>query len=254
MSASSKNKGKTTHFGFETVAIEEKERRVEEVFSNVAKRYDIMNDIMSFGLHHLWKQSLISELRPFAGNELLDVASGTLDIAKHFIAHGGKHVVAADINQAMLNEGVAKLRAQNFNDLHKIEPVCCNAESLPFEDNSFDYYTISFGIRNVTNIAKALKEAFRVLKPGGKFICLEFSNVENEALSKINNFYLFNIIPKIGKIVVNDEASYKYLAESIKQFPKSHIFEHIIKEAGFINTRHTKQTFGVVALHTGYKL
>lgn len=248
------NASTNTHFGFKTVEESRKEKLVGDVFSNVAKRYDLMNDIMSFGLHHLWKDSLMCQLRPFAGNHLLDVASGTLDIARHFLKNGGQHVTAADINQDMLDEGLQKLRASNFKDFNQLDLVCCNAESLPFEDDMFDYYTISFGIRNVTHIDVALAEAFRVLKPGGKFVCLEFSNVDNFALSKINDFYLFNIIPKIGKVVVNDRDSYQYLAESIKKFPKSYIFEQMIKNAGFSNTKHTKMTFGVVALHVGYKL
>lgn len=245
---------KTTHFGFKTVEISQKEKLVEGVFSSVANKYDIMNDIMSFGLHRLWKRALMRELKPCIGNELLDVASGTLDIAKQFILNGGSHAVAVDINQHMLDKGLAKLKKENFNKKSQLELVCCNAEELPFEDDKFDYYTISFGIRNVTYIDKALKEAYRILKPGGKLICLEFSNVESHLISQINNFYLFNIIPKIGKIVANDEESYQYLSESIKRFPKAHVFERMIQNAGFENTRYTKMTFGVVAIHVGYKV
>lgn len=251
---STTEKQNTTHFGFKTVKTAQKEKLVEHVFSSVANKYDIMNDIMSFGLHRLWKQTLMQELAPFANNELLDVASGTLDIAKQFILNGGRHAVAADINQHMLDQGFAKLKKENFQQKSQLELICCNAEELPFENDKFDYYTISFGIRNVTHINKALKEAYRVLKPGGKFICLEFSNVDSDIISQINDFYLFNIIPKIGKIVANDESSYQYLSESIKRFPKAHVFEKMIQNAGFENTKYIKMTFGVVAIHIGYKI
>ena len=241
-----------THFGFKQVNIEDKQKLVSNVFDSVADRYDIMNDIMSFGLHRLWKERLMLELKPCEDCVLLDVASGTLDIALKFMKNGGNSAIASDINPNMLENGRKKLLESRFADSIRLE--CADAQQLPFEDNSFDYYTISFGIRNVPDINKALHEAYRVLVPGGKLICLEFSNVNNSMIRKLYKYYNFNIIPKVGKIVANDEAAYRYLAESIAKFPKAEEFSHMIMDAGFEEVSYTKLTFGVVALHIGYKV
>ncbi len=240
-------------FGFKKVATSEKENLVKGVFSSVAGKYDIMNDIMSFGLHYLWKDRLMQELYPWKGHNLIDVASGTLDIAKKFLQNKGAAVKAVDINAQMLEAGYKKLLDDGFVS-QNLEILCANAEELPIDDNSFDYYTISFGIRNVTHKDKALQEAHRVLKPGGKFVCLEFSNINNDLLRSVYNFYAFNVVPKIGKAIANDAEAYQYLVESIARFPAAQRFANFITEAGFENVSYTKMTFGVVALHVGYKI
>lgn len=238
---------KKAKFGFKEVEASQKEPLVQEVFSSVASKYDIMNDLMSFGLHKGWKRDLISEISPSEGETLLDVAGGTGDVAHRFLQAGGGSAVVADLNKEMLKAGKAKLSDPRLSWVH------ANAEELPFEDNSFDYYTISFGIRNVTNIDKALAEAHRVLKPMGKFLCLEFSQVNTPVLSKLYDLYSFNIIPKIGKMVTGDEDAYRYLVESIKNFEPASRFAKLIERAGFENVGYTKLTFGVVAIHVGYK-
>ena len=236
------------YFGFKKVKDGIKEKLVQKVFSNVSSKYDLMNDLMSFGLHHPWKNLLIDEVFPHDKESvLLDVAGGTGDVARKFMEAGGKRAVVADLNQEMLNVGKKKLIGQN------IEFVRANAENLPFEDDQFDFYTISFGIRNVSHIDKALKEAFRVLKPGGKFACLEFSNVNNKAIKSIYDWYSFNIIPFIGERVAGDRASYQYLVESIRQFPKAENFKLMLEQAGFDFVEYRKLSFGVVAIHTGFK-
>jgi demethylmenaquinone methyltransferase/2-methoxy-6-polyprenyl-1,4-benzoquinol methylase len=234
-------------FGFKEVEAFQKESLVQGVFSSVAPKYDIMNDLMSFGLHKIWKRDLISEISPSGGDILLDVAGGTGDVAHRFLQAGGSSAVVVDLNEEMLKEGQAKLSDPRLSWVH------ANAEALPFEDNSFDYYTISFGIRNVTNIDKALAEAYRVLKPMGKFLCLEFSQVNTPVLSRLYDFYSFNIIPKIGKMVAGDEEAYRYLVESIKNFEPAPRFAKLIEHAGFESVGYTKLTFGVVAIHVGYK-
>ncbi len=233
-------------FGFKQVAEEQKQSLVQGVFSSVAHKYDLMNDLMSFGMHRLWKRELLKEITPCADQTLLDVAGGTGDVAHMFLKAGGKSATVADLNKAMLASGKKRYPKG-------IKWVHANAETLPFKDHQFDYYTISFGIRNVTHIDKALKEAYRVLKPGGKFVCLEFSNVNNAVVRKLYDWYSFNAIPKIGKMIANDEDAYRYLVESIRRFPKATRFEHMIKQAGFNFTEFHKLTFGVVAIHIGYK-
>lgn len=242
-----------TFFGFKEIDKNKKEAMVKGVFSSVAPKYDIMNDLMSFGIHRLWKDRMIKELNPKKDGRLLDVAGGTGDIAFRFLKSADKgSVTVCDINNEMLLQG--QKNAIDRNILKNIEWVCGNAEKLPFKDDSYDYYTIAFGIRNVTNIDKALKEAFRILKPGGKFVCLEFSNVNNAVFSKIYNFFSFNVIPQIGKIVMDDKDSYQYLVESIKKFPKQENFKKMIEEAGFDKVKYTNMTDGVVAIHTGWKI
>lgn len=240
-------KRKTTHFGFKNIEYEKKEKMVQDVFSTVAKKYDIMNDLMSFGLHRLWKSEVIKELRPDSELSLLDVAGGTGDIANKFLNAGGGTATILDLNKEMLEAG--KLKYPNS----KAKWVHGNAEKLPFKANTFDLYTISFGIRNVTNIDKALEEAFRALKPGGRFVCLEFSNVSNDFIKKFYDFYSFKIIPFIGKKVAKSSESYDYLVESIRKFPTAIKFKQMILDAGFAEVEYRKFSFGVVAMHIGYK-
>lgn len=240
-----------THFGFRTVAEDEKSSLVRDVFNSVASRYDLMNDLMSAGLHRLWKQEMVATLAPRSGWKVLDVAGGTGDIALRIKKRAQCDVTVCDINAQMLEEG--KKRALNENVLSGIEFVCGDAESLPFEDNSRDAYTIAFGIRNVTHIDKALREALRVLKPGGKFLCLEFSQLPNEQLQKMYDRYSFTVIPKLGVLVAGSAQPYQYLVESIRQFPDQERFAAMIREAGFESVQYRNLTQGVVALHSGRK-
>jgi demethylmenaquinone methyltransferase / 2-methoxy-6-polyprenyl-1,4-benzoquinol methylase len=233
-------------FGFKKVAKDRKQKLVQNVFSSVASKYDIMNDFMSFGLHRLWKKTLINELSPSFNEILLDLAGGTGDIANGFLKAGGGSTVVADLNRKMLDVG-----KKNLPDA-RIEWVHANAEDLPFADNVFDYCTISFGIRNVTDIDKALREAHRVLKYTGKFVCLEFSNVTNASLAKLYDRYSLNIIPYIGEKITGDREAYRYLVESIRKFPKATQFANMMKNAGFKNVEFIKLTCGIVALHIGY--
>ncbi len=242
----------TTHFGFKEIPEEEKSSRVRGVFDSVASRYDLMNDLMSGGMHRLWKREMVGMLNPQDGMQILDVAGGTGDIAFRMRERANCDVTVLDINQHMLDEGYN--RSLDRNMLDGLEWVCADAESLPFGDNHFDAYTIAFGIRNVTHIDKALAEAYRVLKPGGRFLCMEFSKIPNDLLSKLYDAYSFALIPKIGKRVTGDEAAYQYLVESIRKFPNQRAFEAMIKEAGFGNTSYRNLTHGVVAIHSGRKL
>lgn len=243
---------RTTHFGFRTVQEEEKASLVRGVFDSVASRYDIMNDLMSAGLHRLWKKDMVSWLAPRDGMKILDVAGGTGDIAFRLRQAADCEVTVCDINAQMLMEG--RDRALNRNLLTGLEWVCGNAESLPVPDNSFDAYTIAFGIRNVTHIDKALKDAFRALKPGGRFLCLEFSQLNNEFLQKTYDAYSFSVIPRVGQWVTGSAAPYQYLVESIRQFPNAGKFAGMLREAGFSNVQVRTLTHGVVALHSGRKL
>lgn len=242
-----------THFGFETIDASAKARRVGEVFASVAARYDLMNDVMSLGIHHHWKNHLVKVLHPQPGSKLLDVAGGTGDIAFRFLKHTKAQgfVTVCDINPAML--GVGRKRSIDRNLLHGIEWVCGDAEKLPVPDMSYDYYTIAFGIRNVTHIEKALQEAYRVLKPGGKFLCLEFSKVHPALLAKAYDAYSFNVIPKLGKFITGDAGSYQYLVESIRRFPSQEEFAAMIRAAGFSHVQYENLTQGVVALHSGWR-
>lgn len=241
----------TTHFGHESVAWDEKTGRVKNVFDRVAFRYDLMNDLMSVGMHRLWKQALMNVLRPTASMHLLDVAGGTGDIAQRFLAAGGGTVTLCDINESMLREG--RNRAIDINRLSGLEWVCGNAECLPLPDRSFDAYTIAFGIRNVTDIPVALREAYRVLKPGGRFFCLEFSHVHFSPLKEIYDLYSFKLIPPMGKMITGDDAPYRYLVESIRHFPAQEPFAQMICEAGFANVRYHNLSAGVVAIHSGFR-
>ena len=247
----------TTHFGFRDVELGDKQGLVNEVFHSVARRYDLMNDLMSGGLHRLWKEAMITALnpprddRPFA---LLDVAGGTGDISFRAAeaAGNGFHATVCDINTDMLAVGRERAEAQHLDD--RVDFVEGNAESLGFPDRSFDAYTIAFGIRNVPRIPLALAEAYRVLKPGGRFLCLEFSTVDVPGLDRLYDLFSFNVIPQIGRAVTGDADSYRYLVESIRQFPKPDAFAEMIRAAGFARVRYDIMSGGIVALHSGWRL
>nr|XP_020479593.1 2-methoxy-6-polyprenyl-1,4-benzoquinol methylase, mitochondrial [Monopterus albus] len=277
-----------THFGFETVPEAEKAKRVYKVFENVAQKYDIMNDAMSLGIHRLWKDALLHAMHPLPGARLLDVAGGTGDIAFRFMAYirsqqerqkhraarpmqtspwqdisssystedeGGpqeSRAVVCDINKEMLKVG--KQKADSMGISPGLLWVVGDAEELPFDDAQFDIYTIAFGIRNVTHIEQALQEAQRVLKPGGRFMCLEFSKVTNPLLARLYDAYSFQMIPVLGEVIAGDWKSYQYLVESIRKFPDQEEFKHMIEDAGFCCVRYSSFTGGVVALHSGFKL
>lgn len=243
----------TTHFGYKTVEADDKASMVAGVFHSVAQQYDVMNDVMSFGIHRLWKRFTIdaSGVRP--GNKVLDLAGGTGDLTAKFSKLVGKdgQVVLADINSSMLNVGRDKLRDKGL--VQNIEYVQANAECLPFEENTFDVVTIAFGLRNVTDKAKALRSIFSVLKPGGRLLVLEFSKPKSELLTKAYDFYSFSILPKMGEIIAKDGESYQYLAESIRMHPDQETLKEMMEAAGFEQTTYKNLTGGVVALHKGYK-
>jgi demethylmenaquinone methyltransferase/2-methoxy-6-polyprenyl-1,4-benzoquinol methylase len=244
-----------THFGFKEVDSNKKTSLVFDVFKSVANKYDLMNDFMSFGIHHFWKKEFVSKVKDLSG-KIIDVAGGTGDISFRLHKKAKEQslktdITICDINQHMLN--IAEQKAIDSNILSGLKFHSADAENMPFQDNSFDYYLISFGIRNVTNIEKALSEAYRILKPGGKFLCLEFSQVNNIMLQKIYDLYSMNVIPKIGKFVANDEDSYRYLVESIRKFPNQQKFKQMIINAGFGNVSYKNLSSGVVAIHEGQK-
>ncbi|KAM5194518.1 2-methoxy-6-polyprenyl-1,4-benzoquinol methylase, mitochondrial [Mantella aurantiaca] len=278
-----------THFGFQTVSEREKREKVYRVFESVAQKYDLMNDSMSLGIHRLWKDWLIRHMNPTPGTQLLDVAGGTGDIAFRFInyirakkeklirsqlksqqnlswsdisksySHDqlggslmGSQAVVCDINKEMLKVGKEKLQQLGYSE--GLSWVAGDAEELPFADDKFDVYTIAFGIRNVTHIEKALEEAYRVLKPGGRFLCLEFSKVNNPLLARIYDLYSFQVIPVLGEVIAGDWKSYQYLVESIRCFPPQEEFKELIEDAGFFKVNYHNLTSGVVAVHSGFKL
>jgi demethylmenaquinone methyltransferase/2-methoxy-6-polyprenyl-1,4-benzoquinol methylase len=247
----------TTHFGFRTVGIGEKQGRVNDVFRSVATRYDLMNDLMSGGLHRVWKAALVSMLRPPRDRAVrhLDVAGGTGDVAFRILDAGGMRtsVTVLDINGDMLRVGRERSEARP-EFAGRLEFVEANAEALPFEDRSFDGYTIAFGIRNVPRIDQALAEAHRVLRPGGRFLCLEFSRVEMPFLDALYDAYSFNVIPRLGQLVTGDADSYRYLVESIRRFPAPAAFSALIEDAGFRRVSHRVLTGGIVAIHSGWKI
>ncbi len=243
----------TTHFGFKTVEESEKASLVRGVFNSVADRYDIMNDVMSAGVHRLWKNSLIDSLNPRPDMHLLDVAGGTGDIAFRFLeASRGGNVAVCDINAEMLRVGRVRAEEQGYGD--RAEFVCGDAQKLPFESRSKDAYTIAFGIRNVTRVEEALAEAYRVLKPGAKFFCLEFSPQVVPVLQQGYDAYSFNMIPKMGEVITGDADSYQYLVESIRRFPSPPRFAEMIKSAGFGRVSWRTMSAGVVAIHSGTRL
>ncbi|MGB3798148.1 MAG: class I SAM-dependent methyltransferase [Alteraurantiacibacter sp.] len=240
----------TVSFGYEDVAPEEKTQRVGAVFSNVARKYDIMNDAMSGGMHRLWKDQFVRRVKPQPGEAILDMAGGTGDIAFR-MAGKGAEVVVADINQDMLDVGIERAMERGLDGLSW---SCQNAETLRYPDKQFDAYTIVFGIRNVTHIDKALAEAHRVLKYGGRFYCMEFSTTEWPGFKEVYDAYSHRLMPKIGKAIAGDEESYRYLAESIRRFPKPPQFEAMIRDAGFARTRVEKILGGAVNIHSGWKV
>lgn len=240
-------------FGYQKVTPEEKTRRVIDVFASVAESYDLMNDLMSGGMHRLWKNKFIRCIRPRPAENMLDLAGGTGDIAFRLIKGApGVKVTVCDLNPAMLEVG--RKRAIDHGLLNSLEWVEGNAENLPFGDNSFDAVTISFGLRNVTHIDRTLGDIFRVLKPGGRFFCLEFSRVDNTLLEKAYDLFSFKIIPRIGALVARDRDSYQYLVESIRQFPDQEALASRMKTAGFERVSHQNLTGGIAAIHSGYKL
>uniref|UniRef100_A0A1A8PDT5 2-methoxy-6-polyprenyl-1,4-benzoquinol methylase, mitochondrial n=1 Tax=Nothobranchius rachovii TaxID=451742 RepID=A0A1A8PDT5_9TELE len=272
---------RSTHFGFETVSEAEKAKRVYKVFENVAQKYDVMNDAMSLGIHRLWKDVLLHVMHPQPGARLLDVAGGTGDIAFRFLDYvryqlerqkrrdtlSGQSsswqdisddrrressAVVCDINKEMLKMG--KQKADRMGVVSGLSWVVGDAEELPFDDDQFDIYTIAFGIRNVTRMDQALQEALRVLKPGGRFMCLEFSKVTNPVLARLYDAYSFQVIPVLGEVIAGDWKSYQYLVESIRRFPDQEEFKGMMEDAGFYCVQHHDLTGGVVALHSGFKL
>ena len=244
---------KTTHFGFETVTESEKAGRVKSIFGSVASRYDIMNDVMSGGIHRVWKDAMMDWLAPRSGQKLLDVAGGTGDIAYRFLKRAGQgHATVLDLTEEMLVEGRKRAEASQMVD--QLDWSVGDAMALPFPDNSFDVYTISFGIRNVTRPQDALNEAFRVLRPGGRLMVLEFSQIPNPAMQWAYDRYSFNLIPLMGQLIANDRDSYQYLVESIRKFPDQDMFLNMVRSAGFENAKYRNLTAGVACLHSGWKI
>lgn len=245
---------KTTHFGFKEVATDEKESLVGQVFTSVASKYDLMNDLMSGGVHRLWKRHFVATSGIHEGDLVLDLAGGTGDIAKLLMPQIGQtgKVIIGDINQAMLDVGQNRMIDAGF--LGRFECVQMNAEQLPFEDNSIDAITMAFGLRNVTNKQQALNEMYRVLKPSGKALVLEFSKVNNSVLKKLYNLYSFKLLPEIGHWVTGDRDSYQYLVESIEQHPDQETLQSMFEQAGLEMCGYENLSGGIVAIHKGYKL
>lgn len=248
-----KTNSKTTHFGYNEVPVEQKASLVADVFHSVAPHYDLMNDLMSFGLHRLWKRYTIDHAAIRPGHVVLDVAAGTGDLAKAFARLVGKQgkVIMTDINEAMLNRG--RDRLTNDGLIANVEYVQADAENLPFLDNSFDCISIAFGLRNVTHKTAALQSMYRVLKPGGKLLILEFSHANTELVNKLYDLYSFNIIPKIGGLVAADSASYQYLVESIRMHPNQETLKAMMAESGYEDVDYFNLNGGIVALHKGFK-
>ena len=249
----SDKKEDTTHFGFETILEKDKAEKVQGVFSSVASKYDVMNDFMSLGIHRFWKDAMMDWLAPRGGQLLLDVAGGTGDISFRFLKRArNAHATVLDLTEPMLAEG--RKRAETAGISGQLDWVVGDAMALPFEAQTFDVYTISFGIRNVTNPKKALAEAYRVLKPGGRIMVLEFSHIPNDLLQWCYDKYSFNVIPRLGQIIARDRSSYQYLVESIRNFPNQEKFLNLVNEAGFENTKYRNLTMGVACLHSGWKI
>ena len=250
---SEQNSEEKTHFGYKDVDKNQKESLVADVFHSVAAKYDIMNDVMSFGVHRLWKRFTIdaSNVRP--GQKVLDLAGGTGDLTRKFseIVGDTGQVVLADINDSMIKVGREKLH--NLGAVGNIEYVQANAQALPFAENTFDLVTIAFGLRNVTDKDEALRSIFRVLKPGGRLLVLEFSKPEQEWLNKAYDFYSFKILPEMGGLIANDKESYQYLSESIRMHPNQETLKSMMETAGFDQVEYTNLTGGIVALHKGFK-
>lgn len=244
---------KTTHFGFKDVAEDQKAGMVHEVFSSVASKYDVMNDAMSLGIHRVWKDAMMDWLAPRPNQKLLDVAGGTGDISFRFLERApGATSVVLDMTESMLVEG--RKRAEATQKSEALSWVTGDAMALPFEDSQFDVYTISFGIRNVTRIQDALSEAYRVLRPGGRLMVLEFSQLPNPMMQKAYDLYSFNVIPRMGQAIAGDRDSYQYLVESIRKFPDQETFKDMIGQAGFGNVKYRNLSMGIAALHSGWKI
>ena len=255
---STANESGTTHFGYQTVTPEEKAEKVHQVFSRVAAKYDLMNDVMSLGVHRCWKDYYVRQVDTYNNLKALDVAGGTGDIAFRLLERANKrghkcHITICDINGSMLHEGQRRARERGLDKANNLTWEEGDAMKLQFEDNSFDLYTIAFGIRNVVDIEAALSEAYRVLKPGGLFHCLEFSHPTNEVISTPYDWYSFNLIPVYGEIFAGDWASYQYLVESIRQFPDQEDFRHMIETAGFKLSRYENLLQGIACIHQGFK-
>ena len=244
---------KTTHFGFQSVPEAEKAGRVQGVFGSVASKYDVMNDAMSLGIHRIWKDAMMDWLAPRPGQRLLDVAGGTGDIAFRFLKRAGHgHATVLDLTEPMLIEGRKRAEAAAMAD--SLDWLVGDAMALPFADNSFDVYTISFGIRNVTRPQEALNEAFRVLRPGGRLMVLEFSQIPNDLMQRVYDLYSFNIIPRMGQAIARDRDSYQYLVESIRKFPDQDMFLGMVRQAGFENAKYRNLSMGIACLHSGWKI
>jgi demethylmenaquinone methyltransferase/2-methoxy-6-polyprenyl-1,4-benzoquinol methylase len=244
----------TVSFGYENVSPEEKTRRVGAVFSSVARKYDIMNDAMSIGMHRRWKDRFVKRVKPQPGEAILDMAGGTGDIAFR-MADRGANVTVADINQDMLDVGAERaLDRAGGEDTGSLVFTCQNAEQVDFASNSFDAYTIVFGIRNVTYKNKALAEAYRVLRSGGRFFCMEFSTTQWAGFREIYDVYSEQLLPRMGQAIAGDADSYRYLVESIRKFPSMDEFEQMIRAAGFVNTKYEAILGGAVAIHSGWKI
>ncbi|XP_017052219.1 2-methoxy-6-polyprenyl-1,4-benzoquinol methylase, mitochondrial isoform X2 [Drosophila ficusphila] len=257
----------TTHFGFQTVKESEKEQKVHEVFEQVANSYDMMNDAMSLGIHRVWKDIFVERLGPTHGMRLLDMAGGTGDITFRYLRYlanqpnpqqRASHVTVSDINQHMLDVGEERAKRLGLTTDRlpnsSIAWQCADAEKLPFKDESFTAYTIAFGIRNCTHVDKVLSEAYRVLQPGGRFMCLEFSHLTNETMQWLYDQYSFQVIPPMGQLLAGQWQAYQYLVESIRRFPKQEQFKRMIEQAGFAQVSYENLTFGVVSIHSGFKL
>lgn len=248
-----KDNPNTTHFGFQTVNESEKAGLVHGVFTRVASKYDIMNDVMSVGIHRIWKDAMMDWLAPRPDQTLLDVAGGTGDVAFRFLKRAnGAHATVLDMTESMLKSGQERAEADHLSQ--RLSWVVGDAMALPFPDNSFDVYTISFGIRNVTRVPDALSEAYRVLRPGGRLMVLEFSQLPNNMLQKAYDVYSYNVIPLMGKLIAQDRDSYQYLVESIRKFPKQEIFADMLSAAGFDQVKYRNLSLGIAALHSGWKL
>lgn len=244
---------KTTHFGFTNVPEHEKAGKVQGVFTSVASKYDVMNDAMSMGIHRIWKDAMMDWLAPRPGQRLLDVAGGTGDISFRFLERAGEgHSTVLDLTESMLVEGRKRAEAAAMSE--SLDWVVGDAMALPFADNTFDVYTISFGIRNVTRPQEALNEAYRVLKPGGRLMVLEFSQIPNDMMQKAYDLYSFNVIPRMGQAIAGDRDSYQYLVESIRKFPDQETFLSMVRTAGFENAKYRNLTMGIACLHSGWKI
>ena len=240
---------KNIDFGYKIVKKKDKQNLVNNVFNSVADNYDLMNDITSLGINREWKNNLINWMAPQKNQKLADIAGGTGDIARKFLNNGGHSAYVIDINEEMIKSG--KVNKKNLKD---IKWLVASAEDIPIDDNTFERATMGFGLRNVTNRAQALKEFYRILKPGGRFICLEFSHVENELIEEIYNFWSFKCMPYIGEKVAGDRSAYTYLVESIRQFPTQPELSEMFSEAGFSRVKYRNLSNGIVSLHSGWKL